>query len=100
MRVINMDGRRNISGEQVRLLRTKKRMSQAALAAKVQTQGVILEQDVISRIESGERMVQDYELWAMAEVLGVTTDELTGRRTFPATVSGKRALFSVCGKRI
>lgn len=71
-----MDGRRNISGEQVRLLRTKKRMSQAALAAKVQTQGVILEQDVISRIESGERMVQDYELWAMAEVLGVTTDEL------------------------
>lgn len=76
MRVINMDGRRNISGEQVRLLRTKKRMSQAALAAKVQTKGVILEQDVISRIESGERMVQDYELWAMAEVLGVTTDEL------------------------
>ncbi len=76
MKVINMDGRRNISGEQVRLLRTKKRMSQAALAAKVQTQGVILEQDVISRIESGERMVQDYELWAMAEVLGVTTDEL------------------------
>lgn len=76
MKVINMDGRRNISGEQVRLLRTKKRMSQAAQAAKVQTQGVILEQDVISRIESGERMVQDYELWAMAEVLGVTTDEL------------------------
>lgn len=76
MKVINMDGRRNISGEQVRLLRTKKRMSQAALAAKVQTKGVILEQDVISRIESGERMVQDYELWAMAEVLGVTTDEL------------------------
>lgn len=76
MKVINMDGRRNISGEQVRLLRTKKRMSQAALAAKVQTQGVILEQDVISWIESGERMVQDYELWAMAEVLGVTTDEL------------------------
>lgn len=76
MKVINMDGRRNISGEQVRLLRTKKRMSQAALATKVQTQGVILEQDVISRIESGERMVQDYELWAMAEVLGVTTDEL------------------------
>lgn len=76
MKVIDMDGRRNISGEQVRLLRTKKRLSQAALAAKVQTQGVILEQDVISRIESGERMVQDYELWAMAEVLGVTTGEL------------------------
>lgn len=76
VKVIDMDGRRNISGERVRQLRTKKRLSQSALAAKVQTQGVILEQDVISRIESGERMVQDYELWAMAEVLGVTTGEL------------------------
>lgn len=76
MKVIDMNGRRNISGDRVRQLRTKKRLSQSALAAKVQTQGVILEQDVISRIESGERMVQDYELWAMAEVLGVTTGEL------------------------
>ena len=48
----------------------------AALAAKVQTEGVILEQDAISRIEKGTRMVQDYELWAMAAVLGVTSDWL------------------------
>lgn len=46
------------------------------LAAKVQTTGVILEQDAISRIESGSRMVQDYELRALAEVLGVTSDWL------------------------
>lgn len=38
--------------------------------------GVILEQDAISRIESGSRMVQDYELRALAEVLGVTSDWL------------------------
>ena len=49
---------------------------QADLAAKVQTTGVILEQDAISRIESGSRMVQDYELRALAEVLGVTSDWL------------------------
>ena len=35
-----------------------------------------LEQDAISRIESGSRMVQDYELRALAEVLGVTSDWL------------------------
>lgn len=50
--------------------------TQADLAAKVQTTGVILEQDAISRIESGSRMVQDYELRALAEVLGVTSDWL------------------------
>lgn len=36
----------------------------------------VLEQDAISRIESGSRMVQDYELRALAEVLGVTSDWL------------------------
>lgn len=46
------------------------------MAAKVQTTGVILEQDAISRNESGSRMVQDYELRALAEVLGVTSDWL------------------------
>lgn len=61
MKIINLDGRRNVSGERVRQMRTKKRMTQADLAAKVQTTGVILEQDAISRIESGSRMVQDYE---------------------------------------
>lgn len=46
------------------------------LGGGVQTTGVILEQDAISRIESGSRMVQDYELRALAEVLGVTSDWL------------------------
>lgn len=54
MKIINLDGRRNVSGERVRQMRTKKRMTQADLAAKVQTTGVILEQDAISRIEKWE----------------------------------------------
>ena len=76
MKIYNIDGRRNVSGERVRQTRTKKRITQADLAAKVQTTGVILEQDAISRIENGSRMVQDYELRALAEVLGVTADWL------------------------
>lgn len=76
MKIINLNGKRNVSGKRVRQLRLKKRLTQADLAAKVQTTGVILEQDVISRIEAGTRMVQDYELRALAEVLGVTADWL------------------------
>lgn len=76
MKIYDLDGRRNISGERVRQMRTKKRLTQSDLAAKVQTTGVILEQDAISRIENGSRMVQDYELRALAEVLGVTSDRL------------------------
>lgn len=76
MKVYDLDGRRNISGERVRQMRTKKRLTQSELAIRVQTTGVILEQDAISRIESGSRMVQDYELRALAEILGVTSDWL------------------------
>lgn len=42
-------------------------------------EGVALEQDAISRIESGQRMVQDYELRALAEVLGASMDWLAGK---------------------
>ncbi len=45
-------------------------MSQSALAAKMQVEGVMLERDSISRIE-GERFVADYELRVFAKVLGV-----------------------------
>ncbi len=78
MKIYSHEGKRNISGERVRELRLKYRLSQQALAAKVQTKGVILEQDALSRIEMGTRMVQDFEVRALAETLGVTADWLLG----------------------
>ena len=76
MKVLDFEGKRNISGERIRLARLECKYSQQALAAKVQTVGVILEQDAISRIENGARMVQDYELRALASQLGKSTDWL------------------------
>ena len=57
MKKFDYNGRKNICGNRVRCLRTARRWSQAALAAKMQTQGVIMEQDVVSKIESGDRLV-------------------------------------------
>lgn len=68
--------RKNICGNRVRCLRTARRWSQAALAAKMQTQGVIMEQDVVSKIESGDRLVTDYEVRAFAAVFGVAFENL------------------------
>jgi len=70
---------KNISGERVYQARTSRHMTQADLAAKMQVLGVTIEQDAISRIESGQRMVQDYELRALAEVLGASMDWLAGK---------------------
>lgn len=70
------EGQKNICGSRVRELRQKKRLSQAALAAKMQTEGVIMEQDVVSRIEAGDRLVTDYELRAFAAILGTDPNDL------------------------
>lgn len=78
MKRMKYNGRSNISGDHIRELRQKKRLSQASLAAKMQTEGVIVEQDVISRIESGVRLVTDYELLAIAKIFHVSVDWIIG----------------------
>ena len=44
----------------------------------MQTEGVIMEQDVISRIESGQRILVDYELYALAQIFKVSSDWIIG----------------------
>ena len=71
MKIYDYQGKKNLSGDMIREFRGKRRMSQSELAAKVQVEGVMLERDSISRIESGTRFVADYELFVFAKVLGV-----------------------------
>lgn len=54
------------------------RLSQADLAARMQIKGVVIEREAISKIETGDRFVTDYELKTFAEVLNVTVDWLLG----------------------
>lgn len=68
--------RHNISGDRIHELRIKRRYSQAQVAAKVQLLNVAMEQDTISRIECGQRIVTDYELCALANALGVRITDL------------------------
>ena len=46
------------------------------LAAKVQLAGLNLNQKAISRIETGDRVVPDYELIFFSEALGVPIEQL------------------------
>ena len=78
MKKFQFEGKGNISGDRVRELRLRARLSQSALAAKMTTEGVIMEQDVISRIESGSRLVTDYELFALTRIFAVSADWLIG----------------------
>ena len=78
MRKFQFEGKNNVSGDRIRELRQRARLSQADLAAKMQTEGAIVEQDVISRIESGRRLVTDYELLVLTRIFDPTADWLIG----------------------
>lgn len=76
VKIYNYDGKKNLCGDKIREARMLKRMSQSDLAAKMQTEGIILERDSISRIEIGTRFVADYELMIFARVLKVNVEWL------------------------
>ena len=77
MKIYDYNGQANISGDRIHQARTARRLSQDALAAKMQVAGVVLGREAISRIETGDRFVSDYELVIFSRVLGVTVEWLT-----------------------
>lgn len=78
MKIYRPDGRCNSSGTQVRLMREKAGFSQEQLAAKIQLAGLNITQKAISRIETGDRVVADYELLFLADALNVSVYLLLG----------------------
>jgi transcriptional regulator with XRE-family HTH domain len=77
-RIIDGDSM-NMVGAKVRQLRIAKGMSQQALSNKLETLAVYICRGSISRIEDMQRTVTDIELYGLAEVLGVSIDELFNR---------------------
>lgn len=62
----------------VKIAREKAGLSQEQLAAKIQLAGLNIVQKAISRMETGDRVVADYELKFLADALGVTIYYLLG----------------------
>ena len=71
MRLLLYDGKCNICGDRVRAARERLGISQEQLAAKIQLNGHSLTQKAISRIETGQRIVADYEISLLANALNV-----------------------------
>lgn len=79
LKIYDYGGKKNLCGERIHQIRTTKRISQDDLAAKMQVRGVMIGREAISKIETGDRFVTDYELMVFAEVLNVSMDWLIGR---------------------
>ena len=73
-----VDGRNNISGERIKVLRQKLpgKVSQRMLADRLQIEGLDIDKNAVQRIENGQRFVTDIELKIIARVLQVKYEEL------------------------
>ena len=76
MRLYTPGERCNISGERIRSARLERGMTQEHLAVQMQLRSLQIGQMAISRIETGKRLVADFELPPLADSLGVTVDWL------------------------
>ena len=78
MKILGEKGRANVCGVRIRKIRQERGYSQNDLAIKLQLADMNLTQKAISRIETGDRAVLDYELKYFAAVLDVSVTELLG----------------------
>ena len=72
------DGRNNIVGVKVALLRKGMGISQRQLSDNLCDIGLVIDKNAVQRIESGQRFVTDIELGYLAKALGTTINELLG----------------------
>lgn len=66
----------NISGNRIKIARSRKKMKQIDLAIALEDYKIHLNQTAIGKMERGERSIYDYEILALSEILEVSTDWL------------------------
>lgn len=71
-----LHGKLNVTGSNINKIRTEQNISAQALSDKLIMIGLDIHRQAIYDIEAGKRIVADYELCAIAEMLNVTSDVL------------------------
>ena len=72
---------KNISGPQIAKHRKQQGLTQLQLSKALAKRGIDIDRAGVAKIENGLRGVNDYELPAMAKILGTTVGKLLGMRT-------------------
>ncbi len=83
MKIYWHNGSKNIIGPRVKeaRLNAKPIITQADLSARLEVMGYNIDRVSISKIESGDRFVPDYEVVAIADALNVSLGWLLGKES-------------------
>ena len=72
-------GTKNLIGARVEKARKDQGMKQKELLAQLQVRGVDMNASGLSKLEGQLRLVTDYELAALSDILNISVDWLLGR---------------------
>lgn len=67
---------RNIIGKRVKQIRQQKGITQEQLSARLNIQGIEIDQTMVSKLEDQIRGIPDYEIKAISIALSVSIEEL------------------------
>jgi transcriptional regulator with XRE-family HTH domain len=76
MKKISFYDNKNVIHDRLRYYRNLRGLSQAEVVARLQTMNVNIDQQMLSRIENNRRIVTDYELACLCQVLNVSEKDM------------------------
>ena len=68
--------RLNVAGKKIKELRLKNNLSLSNLSIKLALMGIDISKPSLHKLENGNRVIKDYELYGLSEVLNVPVSEL------------------------
>lgn len=68
----------NVSSKKIKELRLKNNLSLSALSTKLALMGIDIPKPSLHKLEKGNRIIKDYELYALSIVFNVSIEELLG----------------------
>ena len=74
--IAKYDGNMNVTGRLLKNYRIKKSLSYEKLSAKLELMGISIHKQSLYDIENNKRTVKDYELFAIAYILGIDVNDL------------------------
>ena len=73
--IAKYDGNMNVTGRLLKNYRIKKSLSYEKLSAKLELMGISIHKQSLYDIENNKRTVKDYELFAIAYILGIDVND-------------------------
>ena len=70
------DNKLNVTGRKIKELRQKNHLSLSNLSIKLALMGIDISKPSLHKLENGNRVIKDYELYGLSEVFNVPVSEL------------------------